>query len=188
MKSILFTGFVPFGKNIYNPSETILDFLKKEFTSADVKVETKLLPVSYQGVDAILNEVDFRDFHQVFMFGLASDRLDVTYESRARNYCDTSKLDNDGQSLSNSCISEESKSYLYTSVNLDHLENFQLSEDAGGYVCNYLYYRVLESLDLKKQDGLFIHLPLSEKSSIQFKITESTCFNQVKSFLKRQLL
>jgi pyroglutamyl-peptidase len=55
---------------------------------------------------------------------------------------------------------------LTTTVNLDalvyQLEMTEISEDAGRYVCNYLYYRVLQHLH--RQDYpcqcIFVHVPI----------------------------
>ncbi|MBW4441471.1 MAG: peptidase C15 [Plectolyngbya sp. WJT66-NPBG17] len=36
----------------------------------------------------------------------------------------------------------------------------EISHDAGNFVCNYLYYRVLKHLDTLNQQCVFIHVPI----------------------------
>ncbi len=53
---------------------------------------------------------------------------------------------------------------LATPVNLQSLINHtihtHISDDAGNFVCNRLYYRVLNHLHQQPSDALFVHVPL----------------------------
>ncbi|MEM9807659.1 MAG: peptidase C15, partial [Cyanobacteria bacterium P01_D01_bin.56] len=53
---------------------------------------------------------------------------------------------------------------LETSVNLstliDNTVHTRISKDAGDFVCNRLYYRVLKHLQQQSTAALFVHVPL----------------------------
>ncbi|HTL87846.1 MAG TPA: peptidase C15 [Leptolyngbya sp.] len=43
----------------------------------------------------------------------------------------------------------------------------EISHDAGNFVCNYLYYRVLKSLEAQPQHCVFVHVPILTASNLE---------------------
>ncbi|MBO7658106.1 MAG: hypothetical protein J6T65_02215, partial [Clostridia bacterium] len=79
-------------------------------------------------------------------------------EKRARNYANPALKDNLGV-LPAEVIEDGNDEFLYTSFDTQKLLSGDVkeSDDAGSYLCNFLYYKVLSNLT---KNALFVHLPL----------------------------
>lgn len=148
---ILLTYFKPFGSIALNSSEEVAKLLP-EFDSVG-------LDVSYDNdYNTLLEFIDGKEYDYIVMLGQAAKRSDVCIEIRAVNACNTNLADNFGVLPSEAVEAEESE-YLYSNINVDALfnDNVIKSEDAGKYLCNYMYYKVLSNIT---KNAIFIHLPL----------------------------
>jgi pyroglutamyl-peptidase len=123
------------------------------------------LPVSYdrsvKAVESILksNNVDF-----ILMFGLAANRSCISLEMMAQKHCNSNSPDADQVILKNQTSNTSAKAdYLKSIWPLEDWENemkslsipAEVSLDAGGYVCNFLYFNMLQLT----KNCLFVHLP-----------------------------
>ncbi len=158
----LITGFEPFSRNETNPSGDILKDLKSE------NIETLLLPVSYLRVRDLL-EAKIKEVKPdiVISLGLANKRAYLSLELCAINYQRASITDNDNNLITGKLIKPNGKEAYFTSLNLNDLlkvlavSNIKadISTSAGSYVCNTVYYNLLELQEKYNYKGLFIHLP-----------------------------
>lgn len=164
---VLVTGFKPFLGESVNPSEILLEHIKRDFS---VGVDTVLLPVSFAECFPRLSRViEQGDYDFIFMLGQAGGRSQVCFERVALNWIETSKPDEDGYTPPQQKIDEREESALFCSLPLSSIVSqlrdqglpAKVSLSAGGYVCNYLYFRVLQSLKEHKMkaQAVFIHVP-----------------------------
>ncbi len=97
------------------------------------------------------------------MLGQAGKRSKMSLELRAKNIVDPRFADNAGQTPRGK-IEESGSAELFSSWDFRRLlhelndPNFELSENAGEYVCNELFFRQL-CLHKNKPVG-FVHIPL----------------------------
>ncbi len=166
---VLVTGFEPFGKLTVNPSWEAVKLLS-ERPGKNIMLRKLLLPVEYEHSADILLETasQFRP-DVILCTGVAVKRNAVTPEYVAVNMKDSSTPDNAGKVCIYEKIVDEGDSALYTNLPLTealdaiHAAGVPASPsfDAGTYVCNNLFYRLMYDIKYgaKKIYGGFVHLP-----------------------------
>ncbi|WP_413569574.1 pyroglutamyl-peptidase I [Bdellovibrio sp. HCB117] len=167
MRKVLVTGFEPFLNEKINPSEILLDWLKKDFAH---QAETLLLPVSFaEAHKNIKSHLQLNSYDVILMLGQAGGRNKVSLERVALNWIETEHPDEEGFKPSRGVIEEGASSALFTSAPVTAWKDaliqknlpVEISLSAGGYVCNYTYYQVLQWLETnqKPSAACFIHVP-----------------------------
>ena len=165
---ILLTGFEPFGKYKENSSWAVAE----KVTACGVigvEIFKKRLPVSFVGVGAALRKaVEECRPNVVVMLGQAAGIDYIKLERIAINMMDAAVADNDGFLPDEEPICADGAAALFTDVDIKGLRRVleeqgvlaKVSNSAGLYVCNRLYY---EALQLCKEwpgmKALFVHLP-----------------------------
>ena len=171
---ILLTGFSPFAEFSVNPSQLIVEQLKKNL--GDSVVAIPALPVSYQRCeDQVMRAIaEDKSISDVIMIGQASGRKLISLERFALNWMDSKVSDCDGAQFFESQIVEDAPMIYRTDYPLrkftDELgEAFEISNSAGAYVCNALSYKVAHSISENKLKirSLFIHVPLMTDMSLE---------------------
>lgn len=161
----LFTGFGPFGKVQYNPSSDLAETLAERIPDSAAHV----FKTSYSAVDMELPEVLERHRPRwVLMFGLAPRADRVRIERLARNTLAAHTPDIENR-VAQGVINpngDDLKSTLPIEALLSafQMEGIQAtaSDNAGGYVCNYAFYRMQELADdssASVRHSGFIHIP-----------------------------
>ncbi|MBV9485473.1 MAG: hypothetical protein JO246_05400 [Frankiaceae bacterium] len=149
MTNILVSSFDAFGGLGANPS----DVLRLELAERDASLKTVCLPTSYACAWAVLRDsLERHHPSHCLMFGYAqSTTVSLRLERSATNADRAPSADNDGSVLSGQIVSSGPKT-LHTGVDVDALatqlraqgHQVAVSDDAGGFVCNHLYYQSLE--------------------------------------------
>jgi pyroglutamyl-peptidase len=151
--NVLVTGFEVFGEHEVNPSQLIAE-----------ELDGVVLPVSYErAADALLAAIDERGPDLVVCFGLANDRTAISVERWAHNLDEATTVDNDGAAGSGSEIDPAGPLALASTLPVDAIvaaltaEEIpaEVSRDAGGYLCNHVFYRLRRS----GARGGFVHVP-----------------------------
>lgn len=166
---VLVTGFRPFQGESINPSEILLDWIKKDF-SIEHNIDTLLLPVSFTQGPAVLREqLSIKSYDVILLLGQAGGRNKVSLERVALNWIETEKPDEDQQTPRQGAIEEGIESALFSSLPLSEWKEelvkmnlpVEVSLSAGGYVCNYVYFQVLRSIQKEElsSKACFIHVP-----------------------------
>lgn len=162
---LLITSFGPFKKFAKNPSNEVMMQLQKSLESdflASNSLKWHILDVSWQKIDEFMNEIENDNYDFIVHLGVATNSPTMRLELNAKNNC--SGIDVFDSIPPNSKISERDYS-LSTNINAQLLEKFtkknedkvRLSEDAGTYLCNYIYYKSLE-LFRHNSKVIFIHI------------------------------
>jgi pyroglutamyl-peptidase len=153
---VLATGFEPFGEHAVNPSQLLAEAL-----------DGVVLPVSYaRAAQALRAAIDEREPDLVLCFGLADDRTSVSIERFAHNLDEASTIDNDAASGSGGEIEPAGPVAYRTRLPVDAIVAaleaeeipVEISRDAGGYLCNHVFYMLMHTLG-PDQLGGFVHVP-----------------------------
>ena len=149
----LVTGFLAFGGFDVNPSALLAQSCGRRF---------ELLEVSFAAVDAFLERVSAdSSFDRLVMLGLNARGTTIRLERTARNHVgDTPDVRGvvRGPAPVESLGPDTLPSTLFATV--PHAGPFAASEDAGCYLCNYIYYRALRRLAHQRVG--FVHVPPTE--------------------------
>lgn len=163
---ILLTGFSSFPGAPLNPTKVTLQSMRHSEMEMPASV---VFPVSYQIVDKYLDRIlDAVSPDIVISLGLSYEANGFTLESQAYNETDQLSVDIH-DTIPDSMIAENATEKLSSSVPLDKLYNHLASRnipvsrstDPGRYLCNYLYYKVMDKYkDDQSKWSCFIHVPL----------------------------
>ncbi len=155
MTRVLVTGFEPFGDHEVNPSGLLAEALGGV-----------VLPVSYARAGAVLRDaIAERDPELVVCFGLADGDEAISVERFALNLDDAGTIDNDGV-RSSSVIDPGGPVAYRSTLPVDEIvaalqaEEIpaRASRDAGGYLCNHVFYVLMRVLPPDAKGG-FVHVP-----------------------------
>lgn len=167
MMTLLVTGFEPFGGEAVNPSWEAVQRLR---TGAGVQIERLLVPTTYEGSVETVTEAIFR-FHPdvVLMVGQAGGRAELSVERVALNCDDASAPDNEGVAHEDVPIVASGPDAYMTRLpvgeTVSHIRAAgvpaAVSNTAGLFVCNHLFYGVLHEIARRRLDitAGFIHVP-----------------------------
>ena len=179
---ILITAFEPFGGAETNITQSVLSLLPDSI--ADWAVEKVCLPVSFKCAPIMVREA-IATFSPdlVIMLGQCPNGENIRLERFAMNMMDCQKADNDGYCPLEQVIYPNAPLAYRTPINIKtivhHLQEEKLpvvlSNSAGLYVCNRVYY---EALNLK-QNALFVHVPKGYDVDIAILLISKLCFGVV---------
>lgn len=168
---ILITGFKPFPGAPENPTERLIELIEKQGLGVEgVEVTALVLPAEYHFVEYQL--ADLFDVHKpdiALHFGLSQAARGFTLEKYAHNQLNTGRVDGAGIAPNKSVIDAQGPQRITSGLPLGEIERalkaeslpVALSENAGGYVCNHVFYRARQlATQGKCQMSGFIHVPL----------------------------
>ena len=159
---VLITAFEPFGGAETNITQSVLSLLPASI--ADWAIEKVCLPVSFKRAPIVLREaISTYSPDLVIMLGQCPAGENIRLERFAINMMDSTKADNDGYIPNEETIYANQPIALQTPLPIKELERFctdhvqpvQVSNSAGLYICNRVYY---EALYLHQQ-AIFMHVP-----------------------------
>lgn len=174
--SILVTGFEPFGGDSVNPSWEAVSRLPDSVMGAPVH---KLrLPVVF-GLcgERLMEEIRSIRPSVVVCCGVAGSRTEITPELLAVNWRMGSIADNAGIRYTGEKIDAEAPDAIMTDLPVNAMVEVmkaeqlpaRLSLSAGAYVCNDLYFALMQGRKEMDYRGLFIHVP--PESALSFAET-----------------
>ena len=169
----LVTGFEPFGGSTVNSSELVVNALSAARLPG---VVTAVLPTSYRRAGVLMTAL-MRQHRpsQVFMLGLAQSSAAIRFEEVAQNLDDCAAPDNDGEIRLGRCIIEEAPEIYGNTLPLDWMsrvarglgEKTTVSRDAGGFVCNHVFFTTAHLMvtEFPEIRCGFVHLPAVPQGS-----------------------
>lgn len=170
---ILVTGFGPFPGAPVNPTERLIGELSGHASTAGARLA--VLPVDYEAAPARLAALAADGPPDIAIhFGLSAGASGFTLERRARNEIARSRPDNAGRQPAAARIRDGAPD-LDTSLPVDEIHAalaarglpVAWSDDAGGYLCNYVFYLSRGHLcpGLVPDMAGFIHVPPLKEDS-----------------------
>ncbi|MDR2772533.1 MAG: pyroglutamyl-peptidase I [Elusimicrobiota bacterium] len=178
MAKLLITGFEPFGGESINPAqEAVRKFEGRKI--ADIDIEVRYLPVVHGGcwtkLEGYIKEVK-PDI--VISVGQASGRLDISLERVAINVDDFRIPDNSNKQFIDEPIVKGGPVAYWSTLPIRNALNSlrasgvpaSISNTAGTYVCNHLFYRLMDYIAQDNQNirGGFIHIPFLPEQAAKF--------------------
>lgn len=181
MKTILISGYEPFGGDTYNPSLEVAMALHgqtyKDYTFQYVKIPVNrrnCIPTMEQAIAAYEPEI-------VICTGLAYGRAGISIERVAINVADFPWADNAGYLALNEVIDPEGENAHFSTLPIRRImtairENqipAYISNSAGTYCCNMLMYGTLNYIKKRQlpiKAGM-IHVPYTPEMVIDKEFT-----------------
>lgn len=159
LNRILITYFGPFNHFQENPAELIANELRLIFQD-NQKITFKKLDVSFEFINQFL-ENSWGEYDTLIELGVATKSDKIRLEVNGTNFVngiDIRGVQKNGKILE---IDNQLKKSSFSKIVLKQWTNdfpneVVISESAGKYLCNYLYYKSL--VNFPKKNILFIHL------------------------------
>ena len=174
MKTVLITGFEPFAGAAINPSLEAVQQLEGREISGGI-IRTAIVPVVHQkSIDAVLKAIDEIKPDIVLLIGQAAGRTGITPERIAINIDDFRIPDNDSIQVIDEPVIEDGPAAYFASLPIKAMVKAMgeagvvssVSNTAGTFVCNHLFYGVMHALRETAVKAGFIHIPLIPAQSI----------------------
>ncbi|MFN3729556.1 MAG: hypothetical protein ACK4XJ_07575 [Fimbriimonadaceae bacterium] len=150
-QDVFITGFGPFGDFNENPSSWL---------AARSGCDHLILPVTFHAADRFASSLASRPEPIVLMMGVNGKGTRLRFERVARNVIGSAP-DVNGRHPRRPVIRARGPERLATTLFWDMPlagdDGFELGEDAGAYLCNYVYYQSLWRAAHKKIG--FLHVP-----------------------------
>lgn len=172
---VLITGFGAFPDTPENPSETLVKALSAAFADhAEIELRGLILSTAFNSCCAELRqEIDRFAPDLVLAFGVRANGKGFDLESVARNRLGKRK-DAQGVTGKPGPIDPHGTPALHASLPLRGLRAalqdagipVRVSKSAGSYVCNYLFYNLMQEHGARMAG--FIHIPHSEESAQRY--------------------
>ena len=136
----------------------------------------RLLPCAYDAsVKKLISAIETLRPDALLMTGQAARRGVVCVERFAHNLDDAKAPDNDGALRRGLRISRAAPEWLETAASVRTIASAineagipaRMSRNAGGFVCNHLYFGALQYLSEKRSaiPAVFVHLPVTPEQS-----------------------
>jgi pyroglutamyl-peptidase len=192
-KTVLLTGFEAFGGAAINPSWEAVRLLDG-WEGEDFRVEVRLLPCVFgRAAEALLGFVDELRPDIAIAVGLAGGRPEISIERIAINVDDARFLDNAGQQPIDVPIVEDGPAAYFTTLPIKAMAaaireqgiKAGVSQTAGTFVCNHVFYALMHHLRGRDVKAGFIHVPfLPEQAAAYAEPTPSMTLEEIVAGLR----
>ena len=140
-----------------------------------MELATAVLPVAYaRAADALREAMRATEPAAVVCFGQADGRAGISVERFAHNLDDGTKVDNEGASSGAEIDPAGPVAYRSTlpvEAIVSALRDAGIpaaeSRDAGGYLCNHVFYVLMGELEDRHAVGGFVHVPLLPEQALE---------------------
>ncbi|KFI07205.1 pyrrolidone-carboxylate peptidase [Massilia sp. BSC265] len=167
IKTVLLTGFEPFNKATINPAWEAVRALDG-WSGAGFRVEVRQLPCVFGEVNRVLEAlVDELHPDIAIAVGQAGGRAEISVERVAINVDDASILDNAGQQPVDRPIRADGPAAYFSTLPIKATVAAMrgkgltagVSQTAGTFVCNHVFYGLMHHTAGKPVKAGFIHVP-----------------------------
>lgn len=165
--TVLLTGFEPFGQHRTNSSwEAIKDIAPDAVTGAQIEIAQ--LPVDHARATRRLNQALRESKPEVVIcFGMAARRKTVSLELKAHNLDREIAFGASGPVWKNSPIVTGGPETYAPTLHIEQIRTalktagvpVRRSPNAGSYVCNHVFYRLMHVTRRRSTCAGFVHVP-----------------------------
>ena len=177
IRTVLLTGFDPFGGDAVNPSWLAVERLRGEILAGH-RIETAQLPTAFGRAPQALRAAIRR--HRpalVLCIGQAGGRSAISFERVAINVIDARIPDNDGAQPVDVAIAKGGPAAYFSTLPIKSLRAAllatgvpaEISQTAGTFVCNQVFYALMRSLarlPAPRPRGGFVHVPFVPEQTV----------------------
>lgn len=172
LKRLLITGFEAFGGERINPSWEAVKQLPEEIGGYSL---TRLrIPVVFgKAADTVITAAEETQPDVILCIGQAGGRAEITPELVGINLRHATIADNDGYQPQDEPIVKGGAAAFFSTLPVRKMADAiksraipsRLSYSAGAYVCNDLFYTLLDTFKNSKTRIGFIHIPYSTEQN-----------------------
>ena len=157
---ILMTAFDPFGGSSINPAWEVVSRLRTDWNGAELK--PLLVPTVFGEAETLANGEAARwGADVVICVGQAGGRFEISFERIAVNLDDASIPDNRGNQPQDMLITPGGQNAYFSNLPVKRMAEAvrqagipaTVSDTAGTFVCNHLFYKVMEEIDRNYPSG-----------------------------------
>ncbi|TKK32668.1 pyroglutamyl-peptidase I [Pseudomonas sp. CFBP13528] len=168
MKTLLLTGFEPFDHDVVNPSWEAVRLLEGVELSDDVRIVARRLPCAFAtAAQTLLGLIEELQPAMVIATGLGPGRSDISIERVAINVNDARIPDNLGAQPIDTAVVEGGPAAYFSTLPIKSMVRTvreagiaaSVSQTAGTFVCNQVFYRLQHALVGTEVRSGFIHVP-----------------------------
>ncbi|AZF22370.1 pyroglutamyl-peptidase I [Pseudomonas sp. R3-52-08] len=168
MNTLLLTGFEPFDHDVVNPSWEAVRQLEGVQLSDEVRIVARQLPCAFAtAAETLLEWVDELKPVMVIVTGLGPGRSDISIERVAINVNDARIPDNLGAQPIDTPVVEGGPAAYFSTLPIKGMVRAvreagiaaSVSQTAGTFVCNQVFYRLQHALSGSAVRSGFIHVP-----------------------------
>lgn len=168
MQNVLLTGFEPFDKAAVNPSWEAVRQLDGVPLSEGVKIVARCLPCAFAtAAETLLQLINELRPAMVIATGLGPGRSDISIERVAINLIDARIPDNLGAQPVDTAVTPEGPAAYFSTLPVKAMVRAvreagiaaSVSQTAGTFVCNQVFYRLQHALFGSGVRSGFIHVP-----------------------------
>lgn len=177
MRTVLVTGFEPFGGEKTNPSADIARSLHGRVIEGH-RVHGAVLPCVFgDAIEALKKQLAAHKPVLVICVGQAGGRTGVTVERVAINVDDARIPDNAGVSPIDDAIVARGPVGYWSSLPIKAIVKAlrdagipaEVSQSAGTFVCNHVFYGLMHLLSKRRARGGFVHVPYTPEQTARMK-------------------
>ncbi len=194
---VLVTGFEPFDREKINPSYEIVKALPSKIEKAEII--KKEVPVVYgKSIESVIEEMERTSPNIVIMLGQAGGRASITVERVAINVNDSKTFDNSKKILKGDPVVKDGPvGYFSTLPIYDIVKGLlrikipaTISNTAGTFVCNSLFYGVMHEITKKKLNIMvgFVHVPYLPAQTLKRPHLPSMSFEDMVKGVKKVII
>jgi pyroglutamyl-peptidase len=186
-KTVLLTGFEPFNQATINPAWEAVRALEG-WSGEGFRVEVRQLPCVFGLANDVLREaVELLRPDVVIAVGQAGGRAELSVERVAINVDDASILDNAGNQPVDSAIVEGGPAAYFSTLPIKAIVREMrarglvagVSQTAGTFVCNHVFYGLMHHMAGRAVRGGFIHVPYLPEQAAQFDGVPSMVLEEI---------
>ena len=188
MKTILITGFDPFGGEKVNPALEAVKSLPSKIRGAEI-AWVEIPTVFYKASEVLEAEIEKYQPDVVLCIGQAGGRAGLTPERVAINQDDARIPDNQGNQPIDTPIREDGQAAYFSTLPIKAMVKAikeeglpaTVSNTAGTFVCNHLMYQALYLADKKfpNMRAGFMHIPYMTEQVVNKPNTASMCLTDI---------
>lgn len=168
MKTVLMTGFEPFGDDTINPSLEAVKQLHGCLLDNGTIVTCQVPVVHDKAIATVVSAIEKYKPDHVITVGQAAGRSAITPERVAINIDDYRIEDNEGNQPIDAAIIPNGPAAYFSTLPIKAIVHHlteqgitaQVSNSAGTFVCNHLFYGIQHYLQNSSITHGFIHIPL----------------------------
>ena len=168
METVLLLGFEPFDRGLINPSWEAVRLLDGVQLQEGVTIVARQLPCAFATAGSCLNQLLAEHQPQlVIATGLGPGRSDISIERVAINLIDARIPDNLGAQPVDTAVTPEGPAAYFSTLPVKAMVRAvreagiaaSVSQTAGTFVCNQVFYRLQHALFGSGVRSGFIHVP-----------------------------
>ncbi|WP_087017739.1 pyroglutamyl-peptidase I [Thaumasiovibrio subtropicus] len=177
MKTVLITGFEPFGGSETNPALEAVKQLDGRQLKGGRIVACSVPVVRYRSAELVVSAIEKYRPDVVITVGQAAGRAAMTPERIAINIDDYRIADNEGNQVVDEPVIAEGPAAYFSTLPIKAITQAlnnqgilaEVSNTAGTFVCNHLFYAIQHYLASTQVRHGFVHIPLLPE-----QVTDST--------------